>query len=485
VKKIVAVVVILVLAGVALWGGTTYWFGVKAEEQYRALLQQTSQWPSLKFVNESYHRGFCRSQARTVMELQLSLGPAGETQSLKIPLAQDITHGPFPLGNLPDGQSPLKPVIAIVETRLAPGTELQDRLAEIWKQVPELASLRDCTVIYLDGRGEERLVLPAFQRTFGEEQAIAVTWKGLFFQTDFAADLKAFSGSLSIPGSDVRGKELELHLGEVKSTFTSQEGISGLWLGDATFSLAGFEFTSGPETGAPSMALRDFKVSATSKASGDSISSAVTIRTEQLTLNGTQYGPGVFDVEFRNLDAPSLAKLQQALREEQGQPRPQSEEEAQLKTLAKYMEILPGLLKKSPEIEIRQFDLKTSLGDFTGKAKIAFDGTKAGAIQNLMALTTALTAQVDVKIAEGLLRSGLSGVLKGDVIAEWEELEEGAPDEEAVAEIVAARVDEQLATLTAQNLLVKEDGTYTSSARYEGGQIILNGRPLSLQELAQ
>jgi len=166
-----------------------------------------------------------------------------------------------------------------------------------------------------------------------------------------------------------------------------------------------------------------------------------------------------------------------------------------MKMLARYMEILPALLKKSPEIEIKQLTLKTSLGDLTGTARLAFDGTKAGAVQDVLALITGLTVQVDVKIGEGLLRNALTGIMEAEVLAELEELETEIPDEESdelastlpgqeeIRALVAERIDEQLAALTEQKILVKEDRTFSAKASYEGGQITLNGRPLSLQDL--
>ena len=57
-KKLVSILILLVLLVIGLWGGTTYWFGIKAEQQYLALLQQASQWQQLKFVNESYSSRF-------------------------------------------------------------------------------------------------------------------------------------------------------------------------------------------------------------------------------------------------------------------------------------------------------------------------------------------------------------------------------------------------------------------------------------------
>jgi uncharacterized protein YdgA (DUF945 family) len=485
VRRRVLTIIIVLLTVAGLWGGTTYWFGVKAEQQYGVMLQQASQIQVLKFVNESYSRGFSDSKARTVVEIQLPLGTAAENRPLQAILVHNITHGPFPLGKSADTKGPFRPVMALIETSIIFSPEAQSRLAELWTQIPEIASMRDSTVIYLDGSGEERLFIPAFQRTFGNQEKVAVDWKGLSFQADFTADLRAFKGSVGVPGVAVSGKDFDVRIENLRSAFNTHESLSGLWLGEASFALAGLDFTSKLEPKSQSMFLRGFNVNTSSKASGDVINSSVAVRTEQLKLDEVQTGPGVLEMEFRNLDATSLARLQQAIREEHARPRQQSAEAGKAMAFVRYMEILSGLLKKSPEIEVTKLDVKTALGDFTGKAKIAFDGTKLESSPNLLTLALALSAQAECAAGEDLLRSMATAIMKDQIIGEFQEPDGTAPSDTEVDEIASARVDEQLEELMAQGILVRENGNYKASASYQAGQMVLNGRPLSLQNLLQ
>lgn len=490
-KRLISILAITLLLFAGVWGGAAYWFGMKAEQRYHTLLQQASGSQYLKFVSESYTRGFFQSQARTLMEVVLPPGTSGEVQPLKFLLVQEISHGPFPLGKFPGREGSFKPAIAFIETRLAPSSELQGRAAEIWNQLPELASVRDYIIIDMDGHGEERFVVPPFQRTFGTADVATVDWKGLTSSTNFTVDFKGFRGNLSIPGITIRGREFDLRFTEAKSTFNTHEGISGLWLGEASFTLAGFDFTFNQETGLHTLLLRGFDATSSTKASGENLNSALTLRTEQIKLDDTKYGPGVFELDFRNIDAASLAKLQQAVRDEHAQAPQPSTEDAPAMNFARYLEVLPGFLKKSPEIEIRQFDFKTSLGDFTSKAKIAFDGTKSDAAANLLTLASAITAQADLSIGEDLLRNMLTSMMKTriteqgqepeeDLEDDEEEVEGGTLEDEQLEELASAMTDQQLEALVAQGILVKGNGTYTANARYEGGQIVLNGKSLGL-----
>ncbi|HBD08058.1 MAG TPA: hypothetical protein DCZ69_07325 [Syntrophobacteraceae bacterium] len=489
-KGIIAIVVLLVLV-VCLWGGATYYFGMKTEQQYQTLLQKASQSRYFTFVNQSYERGFLGSKARTVMEVHSVPGAAADNQTIKITLDQAITHGPFPIGKSGNGESQFKPVMAVVDTKFVPSPDAQGQFKELTAQVPEIGAIRDTTTLYLDGNGVEYFVVPAFKRTFGDEEKVTVDWKGLTLQVNFSNDFKGFKGSLNIPGLVVEGKDGDLKVKDVNSTFNFAEGISGLSLGDASFTLAELGFAEKKDAKPVTFSLRGFNASTSNKASGDVVNSMLTVRTDQMKLEDVQYGPGNFELEFRNLDAAMLAKLQKMLRETEAQPKPQSDEASEMMNLAKYGEILAGLLKKSPEIELKRLDLKTSEGDFTGNAKISFDGTKAGPDFNVIGLAGAIAAQADCRVGERLLHRILTPIMKDRIISEIKEraaeddpqAEPELPDEKELNALVASAIEEQLNALMQQGILQKGNGEYRSTASYKAGQIVLNGRPLSLQEL--
>jgi len=75
----------------------------------------------------------------------------------------------------------------------------------------------------------------------------------------------------------------------------------------------------------------------------------VAMRTDQVKVNEMSYGPAVFEMQLRNLDAASVASLQDSAREIQAQSREQSAERLQSMMLARLGEVLPDLLKKSPK----------------------------------------------------------------------------------------------------------------------------------------
>jgi uncharacterized protein YdgA (DUF945 family) len=484
-RKAFFLVILLLLLSLGVWGASTYWFGTNTEEQYRAILQQASQFQHFKLLNEGYKRGFFTSSARTLIEFQPPSSVVGEVQPVQLTLVHDITHGPFPFWKWPGREWQFKPVMAIIETGIALSPETHDQLAGIYAQIPEIASTRDYTVIALDGSGEENLLIPAFQHTLGNEDKVAVDWKGLSLRVNFTADLKGYSGTLSVPGLEAVGKDLDVKIKELKCSFNSHEGLSGFSLGEGSFDLAHLEFVDRKETEPHSFLITGFSANSASKASGDNVNISVALRTDQVKLDEKRSGSGAFDMELRNLDAASLAKLEQIVGSHQTLPADQSSEALRMMMLARYMEILPGLLKKSPEIEIRRLELKTTDGDFTGKLKVAFDGSKPDATQNLLMLANAITAEVEFKVSEHLLRRAATVLLKDKMVEEWDEEEEETPSEDEISAAASAGIDEQLSALQAQGIIVREDGNYRASARYESGKLVLNGRALSLKDLMQ
>jgi uncharacterized protein YdgA (DUF945 family) len=482
VKRFFSIVALLLVLVLGLRVAAGYWFGLKTEERYHAFLSEASQWQYLKLVNESYNRGLFESNARTLVEIEHPDGPAGGSQPIRFTLTQAITHGPFS-ASTPEGKWTFKPFMAFIETRLVLGPETQSRIAEVYSQIPELATARAYTVVHLDGGGEEHATIPPFQHTLDQEDKVTLTWKGLSLKVDFSADLKRFSGVLTAPGLGVAAKAVHLKVEEVTSSFDSQEGIGGLTLGEGSFGLGVLDLAAKPESGAPALLVRAFKARTSSKAVGDEINIQVVLNADQIKVNEDQCGPGTFEMEFRNLDATSLARLQQILKEQQKPRGGRSPEASHLAMIAALGDILPGLLGKSPELEISRLDFKTSLGDFSGKAKIAFDAKQQGPAQNLLALASAVAAHAEFTVGDRLLHHMVFSIMKEKSMEQKKE-SQGTPVGEQEGDVIASsEVGQQLKALTAQGILVKDNGTYRAGLTYKAGQLVLNGRPRSLQDL--
>jgi uncharacterized protein YdgA (DUF945 family) len=490
-KKVVSIVMVLVFLATALFAGTTFWLGVQAKQQYYDILRQASQSMYIHLANESYDRGFLRSKARTVVKIpDLRGGLSEDAQEerealLEFTLVHDIKHGPFSLGESSDGKRELKPALAVIETGIEFSPRSQVKMKEIVSELPEIASMKNYTTLSLAGNGETRLVIPPLHRTVGKDEKVAVNWKGLIANMAFTADLKGFTGSLSTPSLEAVGDDAAIKMKGLASTFDTHEGISGLFLGDASFDLAHLEFAEKKNGQGKQFSMDGLKMRTSSQALTDTVNYSMTVQIDRVMTDDTPYGPGGCELELRKLDAATLAKLQQVFQELQAQFPQRSPQEINQMMVAKYAEILPELVKKSPEIEITRLTLKTTDGDFWGKAKIVFDGTNAAAISNPLFLLSAVTAHAELTITDGLLKRIYESSHKKEIMAAIKQGRREPLSDEQVQALASAECKKRLEALVAQNILMYEDGHYKASADYQQGRVTLNGRPLTLQDLMQ
>jgi len=471
-KLLFAAIVLICLAG-ALFAGSTYWFGMRAEQQYLDTIQQASQTGYIRLTNESYNRGFFRSEARTAV---------GITDLANLTLVHVIRHGPLPLCTSPEGKCQLKPLLAIIETSIELSPETRVELKEVLDEFPEIVSLKSYTSLSLTGDGVTQLSIPPMQKTVGKEK-VAVIWEGLTGNVTFTGDLKEFKGALKAPGLEAVGDDGEIRMTNLRSAFDIREDIHGLFFGNAAFDLDLLEVgeKEGPQE--TRFSMKGLKMRTKSEGATNTVSYTMTMQVDKVVADGTPYGPGGFQMELRKLDAVALAKLQKEIGELQAEFSRRSPDEINQMMLAKYAEALPELMKTSPEIEITQVNLKTDEGDFLGKAKIAVDGTNAAALTNPLFLLSAVTAHAELTVTDRLLKTILQADFEEDVIEAAKQTGQAGLSDEEVKALAASKSETRLAELIDKNILVYEDGNFKASADYQAGMVTLNGRPLTLQDL--
>jgi uncharacterized protein YdgA (DUF945 family) len=488
VKKTLIFVLILLLVGAALFGVSAYWFGMQAEHQYNAALRQGSQWGYVKFTNEAYKRGFFSSRARTVIEVQ---EPASaqeekkESEPFRVTLAQEINHGPLIFEKSADGQSHLKPAMAAIETTVVLKPETRKFLQDTVGKSFDPSTIKAHTSFDFSGGGESRLMVPAFEQTAQAKEGGSVKWEKLEAQLYFTNGFKSFKGSVSAPGIYISDQTAKFVAKSFGSTFDFHEGIDGLLFGDASWGLAKFEYTDENSKDLKHFSLAGLSIKTSTKAAGDNVESSLGIGFDQAMADDAQYGPAILSLELRNLDAASLAKLKQMIRQTHQTSAQQLGQQTDQLAVAKYMEILPGLLKKSPEVELREVSLKSSKGDFQGKAKIAIDGTKSEAAANPFMILNALAIQAEVNITDALLEGIVESKNEQQIADGRAKANEEPCSREDLEALAAAKTREQLDGLVAQHILVHEDGKYKANASYQKGEAKLNGQPLPLQDLLQ
>lgn len=480
-KKILLVVVVLLFLVAAAAGIASYQFGAAAEKYYTELLQEAAQPGYATFVTESYSRGVFSSTVRTAVEIRRpgkvgkDAGKAGEPEPLRFSLVSDVRHGPLPPVKLSDGRWEWMPVLAVIETRVAPPADGKGGLAELFQKVPELAQSVNSYVIHLRGEGEGKWTVPAFSRSFPED--LKVRWDGLALNYSLPSSLKGGKAGFSAPLFEVRGKDGSFSVKGMESNGDFREGAGGLSVGTGMFRMARAEFAAGGQAGGKNFFIENFEIDASDKETGETIDCLFQMKVEKAGVGNVPYGPAEFEMELRKLDTASILKLQEIARETAGQPASGSDEIFNALTVARYTSILSTMLKKSPEIEISRFNFTTGEGNFSGKLKVAFDGSAMQSMDNPLLLLAALTAHAEVTVKDRLLEQILTTVYLNDLRAEGAGQGEGALRAEAAE--IARKV---LKNLLNEKLIVRESDCYRLNADFRQGQLNLNGRTVPLQE---
>ena len=472
-KKLLFVAIALIFLAGAVFAASAYWFGMRAERQYLGAIEHATLAGYVRFTNESYHRGFFQSEART----KVSLPDLGD-----LALVSVIRHGPLPLCTSPEGKCQLKPLLAFIETSVELSPELRVRLKDVLDEFPEIGSLKSYTSLSLTGDGVTRLNIPPIQKTVGKEN-VAIVWEGLTGKVTFTADLNEFKGALDAPGLEAVGDDGHIKMTNLRSAFGIREGVQGLLLGNASFDLGLLEVAGKEGAEETCFSMKGLKMMTRSEGAADTVDYNMTMHIDQVVADNTPYGPGALQMELRKIDAAALAKLQREIGELQGQLSRRSPEEMNQMMLAKYAEALPELMKRSPEMEITQVKLNTGDGEFSGKAKIVVDGSNAAALTNPLFLLSAVTAHAELTVNERLVMKIFQAEFEKDVVKAAEQTGQTELTAEEIEALAASKSKVRLGELVDRNILVYEKGNFKASADYRAGTVTLNGRPVTPQDL--
>jgi len=487
-NRFFTIVVVLALSAAVLFTGTTFWFGLQAEHRYRELLAQRPLFGYVRLADNGYERGFFSSTAVNTATVQDSRhrwhvsGADKDGEPVAFTLVHEIDHGPWPFWGSLGSNIPLKPLLAIVETRIELSPATRANLENRFGEAPDLAGTTFFTSLPLVGNGETELVIPSLKSSVGNGENLE--WEGLTAEMTFTPDLKAFKGSLTSPGLELKWKDGHLEVKAVTSQFDIHEGVRGLYLGDASLNVARVDIldTSGEKI---QFSADRMELTTSSQTSSDAIDWGVAVRVDQVTTQGSSHGPGSYEMELRHIDAETLEGLQKVLEKLRAEfPRRPPEEISQM-MLAKCAQMLPGLMKRSPEIEISQLSFKTSDGKFLGKAKVVVDGTHASAFSNPLFLINAITAHAEFTATDQLLQRMLEFVYEKEMVADNERKNRGALSDQEIKNRSAAKSRDRLKNLVDQKILIHENGHYRARADYGQGALMLNGRPLGARDFME
>ncbi len=478
-KKIAVVLVCLFVVLGAAYCGAGWWLGAQAQKQYEVAIDQKiplylrlpKENPYFKVSIKSYERGIFHSAAVTSVVLNIPDG-----QPLKFLVINSIQHGPLAFTQTPDSSSSIQPAMAVITTTWTGEGEAGDVIKGLLEKIPELKASEIQTILKFDGSGESHASIPAFKKTSpnNKGQDLTVDWGGLKGHWRFDVLRNKASGSFSIPALNVSDPDQQLVLKSLTGDFDIQQGEKAYATGEMSIACANMDFRGA--NGAAPMGVQSAAYRQASWFSGEAINASITASFEKLTAEQMSFGPFVFELELRKLDSDTLVRFQQKMEGMQAQLFGKHSEEMTEQLTGFYKQFLTEFLAKSPEMEIKQFKAATPWGDFDARFFITVSESGGLIVENPLAALTSVSASLNASISEKLLNIIMQSGIKSDL------QKEGLNDPAKIDKVATERAGELIQDLITNNLIVRENQSIKASAAYRPGQLIVNGKPLSLQD---
>ncbi|HWP92424.1 MAG TPA: YdgA family protein [Thermodesulfobacteriota bacterium] len=461
-RVILIFVALIVLAVV----GTTYWFGVEAEKTYKNIQEGLSQYGNVEIIKRKYNRGWFSSEAETELGIRV-----GTKKIASLILNDRISHGPIPIRELIGRDSRLKPVQAIINStiRTIPGTgnELTDLLAEM--PPPQIK-----TTVEIKGHGESLISMPPFAHQDREGNG-SIKWQGVYGSAKFSPNFRQITTDIKSPGLELTSDEFELSIKGIEFDSQLRSHVPDLYnpTGDMNLTIGNVNV----ENRKPQerYSIEQLKLYGGTELTGDNLVAKSTFSFENLNTGAENYGPGYYEIIIRNIDPSAWAKLQKMLRETQGMDTSNETERDLL--IGKIIDILPDLIKNSPEVELAKLSLKTDKGEASGRAKVTIDGSNPKIAKIPFLLLMSVKAEAGFTIPEALTESILQNLARKNLLEKIEDLDE-VPKGEDINELSKAAASEQVKKLIEQKILIPEGENLKLDASYERGVFKLNGQPM-------
>ncbi|MBU0743849.1 MAG: YdgA family protein [Gammaproteobacteria bacterium] len=322
---------------------------------------------SAKIIN--YHRGWFSADATA----QISLDKFGlsnqELQQLKIDA--NIIHGPVLID-----WTRFHFVQAIINTKINT-TETQNN----WLKRSSDAEPITKAKIKFRLSGETVITLDSPPLTL-KDQDNEINWRGLKIRTTISPLYNQIKSDIDFPGIDIKLKDFDFNIKDLKSTYRGNKTSSGSWIGDRNIQLSSFS-TKNENNHVISFAGMNIH-NAIFENQGNLVNINTTITIEDLNINDAAYNQNKLDFEINNLNQALLAKLQQQIISSKIASSPTSA----------ALDVIISILNNGGEIKIKELNTNTPWG----KLLSSINATCSNQPNNTGLLTTIANSTVNANI---------------------------------------------------------------------------------------
>lgn len=476
-KKLTGFLLFLIILLILLLGSyyATGYYAQKSIKNNIAFNDNRSDKVTLQL--DKYHRGWFNSTASIIVHIKAPQRIVKDSNnaikripasSYKFVIPLIIYHGPIIFS--PQG---VNIGLAYSYSKINMPEKMVDKYNQMFSKESTKPYIIYSALISFFMNTEEEIDIPKFKAI---SQDGSFSWKGLNISNErLAKDDKI--------DMEFTGEGFKFKHDKVVSTMDSFSGEldfhrkMGIWLGEAEFKLPLLEISDGQKI---VFKAEDFEVEHDSAIDDGLFNSSMDMSVGKIIMDDKTYGPGVFELSIKNIDAIALAKINQKVSANKGL--------SSNSLLFSVLPQLPELLDKGAILELNKFSFELPDGKIHGDLIISLPEQ---ARTNFMQLITKLkghgkfAAPREVIVAflnESAKRKlAKQPALRQALLDDAQSRGEVIVDPQQMSHIVA---NKQLAKLIELNVLQKQGHNYVLKFKIENGRFFVNGQPFNKAALS-
>ncbi|USQ14371.1 YdgA family protein [Legionella lytica] len=483
-KKLTGLIIILA----ALVLGGYYGMGILTEKTIRKNIEVIDQSNGLRAEIKQYNRGLFSSEAQIQWQLHIpehvaDVDGAAQTvpaqdYSMEMPLT--IHHGPVIFAN-----NSVRFGLGYAEAVFPFPKQYVDQFNANFTADSTKPQLDLSIFVNYFNQSTLDFNVPTFNLT--SKDGGRFNWLGLNATTTMSPGMKKVGGTVVVDGVHLAKGDAQVDLGKVSSDYDLHETDTGLYLGDANFTLPEFNIQV---KGQKIFEVSELLFKSKSDIEQHLFNTSFTMTIKSVLANAQNYGPGEINISVRNLDADVLAKINQ-----QANTMQNGTEEQRQQAMIALLPELPKLFNKGAELEISKLNFKLPEGIIDGTLLISLPkdenanpfqlmqkirgnaklSVPAATVRELMKQTVAQQMAKQPNAQPSIakqLGAQPAAQQPGQAAAVQQPAQAAQPS-------VEQQVDQQLNALKQAGLIVEKGTDYFIEVSLDQGKFTVNGKPFN------
>ncbi|CAM4469296.1 MAG: hypothetical protein LEGION0403_FIIPPAGN_00266 [Legionella sp.] len=470
-KKLAGLIIILA----ALVIGGYYGMGILTEKTIRKNIEVIDQSNGLRAEIKQYNRGLFSSEAQIQWQLHIPehvIDANGAAQtvpaqdySMEMPLT--IHHGPVIIAN-----NSVRFGLGYAEAVFPFPKQYVDQFNAAFTAESTKPQLDLSIFVNYFNQSTLDFNVPTFNLT--SKDGGRFNWLGLNATTTMSAGMKKVDGTVVIDGVHLAKDDAQVDLGKVSSDYDLHETDTGLYLGDANFTLPAFNIQV---KGQKIFEIVDLLFKSKSDIEQHLFNTSFTLTIKSILANAQNYGPGEINISVRNLDADVLAKINQ-----QANAMQNGTDEQRQQAMIALLPELPKLFNKGAELEISKLNFKIPEGTIDGSLLISLPKDEnANPFQLMQKIRGNAKLSVPAATVRELMKQAVAQQMAKQPNAQPSIATQlGAqPATQQPVQSAQPQVDQQLNALKQAGLIVEKGTDYFIEVSLDQGKFIVNGKPFN------